>query len=54
MKHYYGDWKLIANIWMQFVEYLPDGSEVWSYEAGGKEILYLINKSKLPTVQFKE
>jgi hypothetical protein len=39
-----GDWRLIANIWMQFVEYLPDGSEVWTHESNGKEQLYHINK----------
>jgi hypothetical protein len=39
-----GEWKLIANIWMQFVEYLPDGSEVWTHESNGKEQLYNVHK----------
>lgn len=40
VRYYYGEWKLVANIWMQFVRYVEPGVEEWSFEANGKEQTY--------------
>jgi len=38
--YYHNEWRLVANIWMQFVRYVEPNVEEWRFEANGKEQTY--------------